>query len=45
VTVEGLINSGGNIPAWLYNNVITEAPLKMLSSLREKTLSAKSAGK
>lgn len=41
VTLEGSVNPGGSIPAWLYNMVITEAPLKMLSSLREKSMSGK----
>ena len=41
VTLEGSVNPGGKVPAWLYNMVITEAPLKMLSSLREKSLPGK----
>src|ERR1035437_6957190 len=41
VTLEGSVNPGGSIPAWLYNMVITEAPLKMLFSLREKSTSGK----
>lgn len=41
VTLEGSINPGGNIPAWLFNMVITETPLKMLYSLRENSLSSK----
>ena len=41
VILEGSVNPGGNIPVWLYNMVITEAPLKMLSSLREKSMSGK----
>ena len=41
VTLEGSINPGGNIPVWLFNMVITETPLKMLHSLREKSLSIK----
>ena len=45
VTLEGSVNPGGNIPAWLYNAVITEAPLKMLTSLRNKSLSGISSGK
>jgi hypothetical protein len=40
VTLEGSVNPGGNIPAWLFNMVITETPLKMLHSLREKSLSS-----
>ena len=39
ITFEGSINPGGNIPPWLYNMVITETPLKMLHSLREKAIS------
>jgi hypothetical protein len=45
VTFEGSINPGGNIPSWLYNMVITETPMKMLHSLREKALSGKLAEK
>jgi hypothetical protein len=41
VTLEGSLNPGGNIPVWLFNMVITEAPLKMLYSLREKSSSRK----
>jgi hypothetical protein len=39
VTLEGSVNPGGNVPAWLFNMVITETPLKMLYALREKSLS------
>jgi len=45
VTLEGSLNPGGNIPAWLFNMVITEAPLKMLYSLREKSISAEKVAK
>lgn len=45
VTLEGSLNPGGDIPAWLFNMVITETPLKMLYSLREKSLSRKEADK
>lgn len=41
VTFEGSVNPGGNIPSWLYNMVITETPMKMLHSLREKAVSGK----
>jgi len=43
VTFEGSVNPGGNIPSWLYNMVITETPMKMLHSLREKAVSGKLA--
>ncbi|MFA5330623.1 MAG: START domain-containing protein [Prolixibacteraceae bacterium] len=42
VTLEGSVNPGGNIPAWLFNMVITETPLKMLQSLRAESPSGKS---
>jgi len=45
VTFEGSVNPGGNIPSWLYNMVITETPMKMLHSLREKAISGKLADK
>lgn len=39
VALEGSLNPGGNIPAWLFNMIITETPLKMLNSIRKKSLS------
>jgi len=45
VIFEGSVDPGGNIPAWLYNMVITETPMKMLHSLRDKALSGKLADK
>jgi hypothetical protein len=41
VILEGYIDPGGNIPAWLYNMAVTDAPLKAMSSLRERILSNK----
>lgn len=39
VALEGSLNPGGNIPAWLFNMIITETPLKMLNYIRKKSLS------
>jgi hypothetical protein len=39
VTLEGFIDPGGNVPAWIYNIVIPEAPFKIINSLRERLLS------
>jgi hypothetical protein len=39
VTLEGFIDPGGNLPAWIYNIVIPEAPFKIINSLRERLLS------
>ena len=41
VVLEGFFDPAGNIPAWLYNNVITETPVKAIHSLRERALSNK----
>ena len=43
VTFEGSVNPGGSIPSWLYNMVVTETPMKMLNSLREKAVSGRLA--
>jgi hypothetical protein len=42
VTLEGFIDPGGNLPSWIYNIVIPEAPVKIINSLREKLLSDRS---
>ena len=39
VILEGFIDPGGNVPAWIYNIVIPEAPFKIIRSLRDKLLS------
>lgn len=37
VTLEGFVDPGGSIPAWLYNMVITETPLKVINSVKTHT--------
>ena len=39
VTLEGFVDPGGNVPAWLYNMVVTETPLKVIRAVRERVLS------
>ena len=34
VVLEGSADPGGNIPSWLYNMVITETPLKVITNLK-----------
>jgi hypothetical protein len=41
VILEGTVDPGGNVPAWLINMVITETPLKVIRSLRERAISGK----
>lgn len=36
VTLEGTVDPGGNIPAWLINMVIVETPLKIIRGIRER---------
>jgi hypothetical protein len=36
VILEGAVDPGGNIPAWLYNMVITETPLNVIRELRKR---------
>ncbi|MDP4281706.1 MAG: START domain-containing protein [Bacteroidota bacterium] len=36
VTLEGFVDPGGNIPAWLYNMVITETPLKIMNGIKSR---------
>jgi hypothetical protein len=38
VILEGFIDPGGNLPAWIYNIVIPETPFKIIHSLRERLL-------
>ncbi len=45
VFLEGYIDPGGNIPAWFYNLVVAETPLRAIQSLRERVLSDKPANK
>lgn len=39
VTLEGSINPGGDVPAWLFNMVISETPLKTIEALRQRSMS------
>jgi hypothetical protein len=34
--IEGTVDPAGSIPAWLYNMVITETPLKIIDGIKEK---------
>jgi hypothetical protein len=34
IILEGTVDPGGNVPAWLYNMVITETPLKVIRSVK-----------
>lgn len=43
VILEGLIDPGGNLPAWVLNMLITEMPLKTIRLLRERAISPKPA--
>jgi hypothetical protein len=36
VTLEGFVDPGGSIPAWLYNMVITETPLKVIREVKSR---------
>ncbi len=45
VSLEGFIDPGGNIPAWFYNMVVAETPMRAIHSLRERVLSVKPANK
>lgn len=35
-TLEGFIDPGGIVPAWLYNMVIVETPLKVMEGIKNK---------
>ncbi len=39
VTLEGFVDPGGNIPWWLYNTVITETPMRVMTGMRDRVLS------
>ncbi len=39
--LEGIVDPGGNVPAWLYNMLVTEMPLKTIHLFRERVLSPK----
>lgn len=36
VILEGFVDPGGSVPAWLYNMVITETPLKVIRNLKTR---------
>lgn len=36
ITLEGFVDPGGSVPAWLYNMVITETPLKVIREVRKR---------
>jgi hypothetical protein len=37
VVLEGFVDPAGSIPAWLYNMVITDTPLKVIGSVKSRT--------
>ena len=41
VILEGFIDPGGNVPAWIYNMIVPETPFKAIKSLRDRVLSNK----
>jgi hypothetical protein len=45
VTLEGSVDPGGNIPAWVYNMLVTDMPLNTIRSLRDRALSTRPANK
>ena len=34
--LEGFVDPGGNVPAWLYNMVITDTPLKVMRGVKDR---------
>ncbi len=40
LTLEGSIDPGGNIPAWLTNQLMASTPVRMINNLRNSALSA-----
>jgi hypothetical protein len=45
VTLEGSVDPGGNIPAWVYNMLVTDMPLEAIRSLRDRALESRPANK
>jgi hypothetical protein len=41
VILDGYVDPGGNVPAWLYNMIVSDAPFKSIHSLRERVFSNK----
>jgi len=38
ITLEGYIDPAGDVPAWLYNIVVVDIPLKLLREVREQAI-------
>ncbi len=36
ISLEGFVDPGGNVPSWLYNMVITDTPIKLLTEIRKR---------
>lgn len=36
ITLEGFVDPAGSVPAWLYNMVITETPLKIIKGIKKR---------
>ena len=36
LTLEGFVDPAGNVPAWLYNMVITDTPLKVMRGVKNR---------
>ncbi len=39
ITLEGFIDPAGDVPAWLYNIVVVDIPLKLLQAVRDRAQS------
>lgn len=38
ITLEGYIDPAGDVPAWLYNIVVVDIPLRLLQKVRERAM-------
>lgn len=36
LTLEGSVDPGGSVPSWLYNMVITDTPLRVMSGVKDR---------
>lgn len=36
LTLEGYVNPAGDVPAWLYNMIIVDIPLRLLREVRKR---------
>lgn len=36
ITLEGFVDPAGSVPAWLYNMVLTETPLKIIRGIKKR---------